>query len=99
MNYILARILIDGSILTASVGALLLLVFFINPRIALSDYPEDVKAAVLPKTKKELRQGILLSIPLLLAVVGIPLASLWLIKLETVPYPTGWRSSPFLRNG
>ena len=83
MNYILIRILVDGSILTACVGALLLLVFFINPRITLSDYPEDVRAAVPPRTKKELRQGILLSIPALLILIGIPFISLWLIKQET----------------
>jgi hypothetical protein len=87
MNYILVRILMDGSILTASAGALLLLVFFINPRIALSDYPEDVKAAVPPRTKKELRQGILLSIPALFIVIGIPLVSLWLIKQESGSLP------------
>jgi len=83
MSYIIVRILMDGSILTISVGALLLLVFFINPRIALSDYPEDIKAAVPPKTHKDLRQGILLSLLTRLILIVIPLVSLWLIKQET----------------
>lgn len=88
MNYILIRILVDGAILMVTVGALLLLVFFINPRIVLSDYPEDVKVAVPPRTKKELWQGILLAIPTLVVVIGVPLFSLWSINQEngSLPY-------------
>jgi len=54
---IIKRILIDGAILTAIAAPLLVLTLYINPRIALSDYPEDVQAAVPARTKKELRQG------------------------------------------
>ena len=60
---IIKRILIDGAILTAIAAPVLVLTLYINPRIALSDYPEDVQAAVPERTKKELRQGILLSVP------------------------------------
>jgi hypothetical protein len=51
------RILIDGAILTAIAAPMLVLTLYTNPRIALSDYPEDVQAAVPVRTKQELRQG------------------------------------------
>jgi hypothetical protein len=51
------RILIDGAILTAIAAPMLVLTLYTNPRIALSDYPEDVQAAVPVRIKKELRQG------------------------------------------
>jgi hypothetical protein len=79
---ILKRILIDGAVLTAIVTPVLLLTLYINPRVALSDYPQDVKEAVPARTRSELRQGILLSIPFFLASVAVPLHSTWLLKQE-----------------
>ncbi len=35
---------------------------YLNPRLALSDYPDDVKAAVPPRTRGELRLGVALAI-------------------------------------
>lgn len=87
---IIKRILIDGAILTAIVAPILVLALYINPRMALSDYPEDVKAAVPPRTKKELRQGILIGLPLLLAVIAAPLYSTWLVKQENEGMITYW---------
>ena len=78
----LTRILIDGGILTAIVGVVLVGMLYINPRIALSDYPADVKAAVPPRTMRELQLGILISIPLLLIAVALPLYSVWLVKQQ-----------------
>lgn len=80
---ILTRILVDGGILTAIVGVVLVGVMYFKPRIALSDYPTDVKAAVPPRTKKELQLGILISIPLLLVFVALPLYSVWLVKQQS----------------
>jgi len=79
---LLTRILIDGSILTALVSTAAVLMLHLNPRIALSDYPEDVKAAVPPRTKQEFRQGLALSIPMLIVGVTIPLYSAWLVRLQ-----------------
>ena len=87
---IIKRILIDGAILTAIAAPVLLLTLYINPRIALSDYPEDVQAAVPARTKQELRQGILLSIPFLLAAIVVPLYSTWLLKQENGGAITYW---------
>jgi hypothetical protein len=80
--------LVDGAILTAIVAVILVLTLAINPRIALSDYPEDVKAAVPPRTRKELRQGIVLALLALLPLLAIPLYSTWRIKQsqDELPY-------------
>lgn len=87
---ILRRIFIDGFIMSAIVSPMLLLILYINPRIALSDYPDDVKTAVPPRTKKELIQGIVFSIPFLIATVGIPLYSSWLVKQQIGDSLTYW---------
>jgi hypothetical protein len=86
---ILTRILIDGSILAAFISAAAVLLLYFNPRVALSDYPKDVKAAVPPRTKKELLIGIALSIPMLIVALAIPLYSTWLVRTQSagvLPY-------------
>ena len=77
---LLTRILIDGGILTAIVSTILVLMLYFKPRMALSDYPEDVRAAVPPRTKEELRAGVILSIPLLIVLIAFPLYSSWQVK-------------------
>ncbi len=74
-GFVIKRILIDGAVLTALAAPVLVLTLYINPRIALSDYPSDVQTAVSPRTGEELRHGILLSIPFLLAALVVPLIS------------------------
>ncbi len=90
MPDLLTRILIDGSILTAIVAPLLVLALYINPRMALSDYPEDVKAAVPPRTKKELWQGALLGLPLFVVTIGMPLYSAWQFRRDNEDVFTYW---------
>jgi hypothetical protein len=80
---VVTRILIDGTILTAALSAALVLMLHLNPRLALSDYPEDVKAAVPPRTRRELRLGVALTIPMLIVAVGIPLYSAWLVRAQS----------------
>jgi hypothetical protein len=78
---LLTHILVDGGVLTVVVSTVLVLMLYYKPRMALSDYPEDVKVAVPPRTKEELRAGIILSIPLLILFIAYPLYSAWRIKL------------------
>jgi hypothetical protein len=80
---VVTRILIDGAILTAVLSAALVLMLYLKPRLALSDYPEDVKAAVPPRTRSELRLGVALAIPMLIVAVGIPLYSAWLVRAQS----------------
>lgn len=79
---VVTRILIDGAILTALLSAALVLMLVLNPRLALSDYPEDVQAAVPPRTRRELVLGVALSVPMLIVAVGIPLYSAWLVRAQ-----------------
>lgn len=79
---LLTRILIDGGLLTVFISTVLVLMLYFKPRMALSDYPKDVRAAVPQRTQKELRASIMLSIPMLVVVVAIPLYSVWLVKRE-----------------
>lgn len=74
------RIIIDGGILTLIFSVMAVAILYFKPRLALSDYPDDVKAAVPPRTKNEFRQAALLSIPVLLATIAIPLASVRMVK-------------------
>lgn len=80
---VIHRVLIDGAILTALLSAALVLMLYLNPRLALSDYPEDVKAAVPPRTRQELLQGVALSIPMLIVAVTIPLYSAWQVRAQS----------------
>lgn len=82
IHILLTRILVDGGILTAIMAVILVGMLYINPRLALSDYPDDVKAAVPPRTRRELQLGIFISIPLLLVFVALPLYSVWLVKQQ-----------------
>jgi hypothetical protein len=87
---ILKRVLIDGAVLTVIAAPVLVLTLALNPRLALSDYPADVQAAVPPRSKAEMRQAILLSIPSFLAAVAVPLDSTWLVKRENDGIITYW---------
>lgn len=76
------RIIIDGGILTLIFSVIAVGILYFKPRLTLSDYPDDVKAALPPRTKKEFQQGALLSIPVLLATIAIPLYSVWMVKTK-----------------
>ena len=79
--------------LSAVVGVILTGMLYVNPRIALSDYPADVRAAVPPRTRKELQLGILIAVPLLLIFVAVPLYSVWQVKQQlggTLTYATAF---------
>jgi hypothetical protein len=83
------RILIDGAILIAIMGPYLMGTLAINPRIALSDYPPDVQAAVPPRTRRELALGFALGIPFLILMVGVPLYSAFTLRGQlggSIPY-------------
>jgi hypothetical protein len=92
MMILITRILIDGGILTAIISSILIGILYFNPRLVLSDYPPDIKAAVPPRTNKELRLGLLLSIPLLIVAIALPLYSVWLLKHQIGGELSFWMS-------
>jgi hypothetical protein len=69
--------------LTAILAVVLVGILYFAPRLALSDYPDDVKASVPPRTKRELQLGILLAVPLLLGGIAWTLRSTWLVKQQS----------------
>lgn len=80
----LTRILIDGAILSGLASLILLGTLWLNPRIFLQDYPDDVKAQAPPKTPQEKRLSLLLGIPFLLLLAAVPLISTLALKAEGV---------------
>ncbi len=80
VTLLLTRILVDGGILTTVVSIILVGMLYFKPRLALADYPPDVRAAVPPRTKQELQLGIILTIPMLVLLVFVPFYSVWLAK-------------------
>ncbi len=71
----LPRILWDGLILSAIATVSITLIFRLNPRLWLQDYPKDVQASQPPKTEQEKRLSLLVGIPFLLLLLGVPLVS------------------------
>ena len=78
------KILIDGSLIALAFIALLLASGLCNPRLFLNkgDLPEDILAAVPPKTARERRQSIWLGIPLIVVMVALPFYSTYSFALQ-----------------
>jgi len=73
----LGKALLDGAIFSL-IGSLYLVgMLWYNPRLALNkgDYPDDVLAAVPPKTREEQRLAIITGIPFLLYSLAFPVIS------------------------
>ena len=65
----IGNVLRDGLILTGIIVVLMILAQRVNPRLFIQDYPEDIQAAVPPKTHAEERQTRWLGIPFILAML------------------------------
>lgn len=78
----LQRILIDGTILSLVMSAIIFASIRYNPRLWLQDYPAEVKAKVPPNTPREKREQRVLMIPFFLVMLGIPIYSAYLLRLE-----------------
>ena len=80
----LGKILFDGIVFALIGGAFILGIMAWNPRLFLNkgDFPADILAAVPPKTPSERRQGLLVGIPFLLAIIAVPLMSTWQFRQQ-----------------
>jgi hypothetical protein len=97
----LERILIDSAILSLLIGVIILGSLIYNPRLWLQDYPAEVKTKVPPNTPQEKRQQRLLIIPFLLVMLGGPIYSTYLLRLEyggTIPFLIAYASTFFVTN-
>jgi hypothetical protein len=67
-------------------GYLLLLMVSVSPRVwGLHDYPERVRQKVPPPTRREKVLGVLLSVPFLALVAGLPFVSVGLLAARHGP--------------
>jgi hypothetical protein len=67
--------IIDGGIFSAIASLYLFVILYINPRLFLQDYPEDIQRAVPQKSSEERRLSILLGTPFLILLFVGPLVS------------------------
>ena len=86
------KILIDGGITAFLFTIPIIIGFAISPRLFLNkgDYPPDVFEAAPPKTPKEQRQALWISIPFLIVVMGFPLYSVVSFKNTLSGDPSFW---------
>jgi len=68
-------ILIDSTILCALLGLIVAGSLYYNAEIWLHDYPPEIQAAVGPKSAEAETQTLIIVIPMILIMVGIPLYS------------------------
>ncbi len=95
----LSRILIDGSILCLVMGALIFGSLAYNPRLWIQDFPKAIQAIVPPLTASEKRIQRLFFVPFLLAMLGIPLYSTWLLKQQNggeLTFVSAWLNTFFV---
>jgi hypothetical protein len=80
----ISKILLDGALLSILSSILLIVVLWINPRLFLQDYPDEIQAVVPPKTDLEKRQSLIAGIPFLLLLFAVPFISTLILKRQSV---------------
>ena len=80
----ITKLIIDGVIFSTIASLYLFMILYINPRLFLQDYPEDIQRAVPQKSKEEKRLSILLGIPFLLFLIVGPLISTLSLKHQSI---------------
>ena len=97
----LPRILIDGTILSLVMSAIIFASIRYNPRLWLQDYPAEIRAKVPPINAQEKRAQRLMMIPFLLVLIGLPVYSTYLLRLEnggTISFLSAYLNAFFVLN-
>ena len=76
------RILTDGSLLSAVQGSIIVASLYYNPEIWYDDYPADIKAKVGPMSAAAKKQRLIVAIPFLVSMLGLPSYSNLKLKRE-----------------
>ena len=76
----ISHTLLHGLALSIIASFYIIITFLINPRIWLQDYPQAIQDLLPPKDEKEKRLSLILGIPFLILLVGIPLFSTILLE-------------------
>ncbi|MEI6246266.1 MAG: nitroreductase [Acidobacteriota bacterium] len=79
-----------GLLLSVVASVWLLAVLRFNPRLMIQDYPKDIQAAVPAKTADEKRMALILGLPLLVVMFGVPGWSALTLKHELGAAATFW---------
>src|SRR5215471_9925550 len=69
-----------SAFLCAAVGILIMGSLYYNPRLWLQDYPAEIKAKVPPLTPVEKRKRLMVALPLLLLMFGVPIYAAHLLR-------------------
>jgi len=80
----ISKILLDGALLSILSSILIIAILWINPRLFLQDYPDEIQAVVPPKTDLEKRQSLIGGIPFLLLLFAVPFISTLILKRQSV---------------
>lgn len=67
----LTRILIDGALLSTLLGILILASLYYNPRLWLQDYPAEIRARVLPLSRREKRERAVVALLFMAVIIGM----------------------------
>ena len=76
------RILTDGSVLSAVQGSIIVASLYYNPEIWYDDYPADIKAKFGPMSAAAKKQRLIVAIPFLVSMLGLPSYSNLKLKRE-----------------
>lgn len=79
----LSMMLTHGGLLSITASLLIALSLKANPRMWLQDYPEEIQVQVPPRTESEKRQGLIVGIPFLLLLFGVPLLSTFIFESQS----------------
>jgi hypothetical protein len=72
--------LLHGLALSIIASLYIIITFIINPRIWLGDYPQAIQDMIPPKNEQEKKLSLILGIPFLVLLFGIPLFSTILLR-------------------
>ena len=79
----ISKILLDGALLSILASLSIISILGFNPRLFLQDYPDEIQAAVPPKTDLEKRQSLITGIPFLLILLAVPFISTLILKRQS----------------
>jgi hypothetical protein len=77
----LTQILIDGLLMSLALSVLIFASLRYNPRLWLQDYPKAVRETQPPLTKEEKRARLVMALPFMLLMLGIPFWSTYQLRI------------------
>ena len=79
---IISKTLLDGMILSGIASLFLITVLYVNPRLLMHGYPEEIQSQAPSKTALEKRQSLIIGLLFLILLVALPIASTLTLKRQ-----------------